>query len=126
MIAAVIDQRIVQPAIARAGIERDIGKTVVLEQIDDDVRLPGFLGVARRRLRFGDVVHFAVLMMVLSCRRGVASLWRALSRSVDRGADALIGSATADIGDRGVDVGVGRPRLFLEQRHAAIIIPVWQ
>ena len=112
MIAAVIDQRIVQAPIAGAGIERDIGKVVVPEQIDDDVRLPGFLGVADRRLRFGDVVHFTFLMMLLSRRRGVAALRSALGCGMNRGADALIGPAAADIGNRRIDIGVGRLAAF--------------
>jgi hypothetical protein len=59
IIAAVIDQRVVQPAVTGARIKRNIGKTVVLDQIDDNVRLPGFLGIARCRPRFrGDVVHW--------------------------------------------------------------------
>ena len=68
IVAAVIDQRIVQPAIAGAGIERDIGESVMLDQVDDNVGLPGLLGVACRRLGFGGVVH--------RCDRGAA---RALS-----------------------------------------------
>ena len=58
LVAAVIDQRVVQAAIARARIERDIGKVVMLDQIDDDVGLPRLLGVADGRVGFfGDVVH---------------------------------------------------------------------
>jgi hypothetical protein len=46
---------------------------------------------------------------------------------VDRGADALIGSAAADVGHRRVDIGVGRLWLLLEQRsgrhdHSALTI----
>src|ERR1700731_2826455 len=46
---------------------------------------------------------------------------------VDRGANALIGSATADVGHRRVDVVVGRLGVLLEQRsrrhhHAALAI----
>ena len=59
LVAAVIDQRIVQAAIAGARIERDIGKAVMLDQIDDDVGLPRLLGVADGRVGFGDVVHRA-------------------------------------------------------------------
>src|SRR6202030_2133888 len=55
--AAVIDQGVVQAAIAGARIERDIGKSVMLDQIDDDVGLPRLLGVADGRVGFGDVVH---------------------------------------------------------------------
>jgi hypothetical protein len=51
IVTAVVDQRIVQAAIARAGIERDIRKTVMLDQVDDNVGLPGALGIACRRLR---------------------------------------------------------------------------
>ncbi len=40
LVLAVIDQRIVQAAVTRAGIERDVGKIVLLDQIDDDVGLP--------------------------------------------------------------------------------------
>src|ERR1051326_801541 len=57
LVAAVIDQRVVQAAIRGAGIERDIGKAVVLDQIDDYVGLPRFGGVARLGLGFGNVVH---------------------------------------------------------------------
>src|SRR5215471_12897830 len=47
--------------------------------------------------------------------------------SVDAGAHLLIGAAAADIGDRLVDVGVGRLRLLLEERrhrhdHAALAV----
>src|ERR1700733_523530 len=52
---------------------------------------------------------------------------RFAGRRVDRGANALIGSATADIGHRRVDVVVGRFRVLLEQgsrrhHHAALAI----
>ena len=40
LVAAVIDQRIVQAAEARARIQRDVFEPVLLDQIDDDVRLP--------------------------------------------------------------------------------------
>ncbi len=46
LIAAVIDQRIVQAAEARAGIERDMREAVALDQVDDDVRLPAAVVVA--------------------------------------------------------------------------------
>jgi hypothetical protein len=52
MVAAVIDQRIVQAAKGRAGIERDILELEGFEQIDDDIRSPlgpGFFHL----LRFG-------------------------------------------------------------------------
>jgi hypothetical protein len=45
LVAAVIDQRVVQPAIARARIERDIGESELLDEIDDDVGLPALGGV---------------------------------------------------------------------------------
>src|SRR5258707_4507242 len=56
-----------------------------------------------------------------------ASLSRARRSGVDRRAHLLVGAATADVGDVGVDVGVGRFRLVLEQRrhrhdHAALAI----
>src|SRR5262249_39202827 len=38
-------------------------------------------------------------------------------RGVYGGADALVGATATDIGHRGVDVGVGRLRLLLEQRR---------
>src|SRR5215472_141693 len=52
---------------------------------------------------------------------------RVLGRRMDGGADALVGSAAADIGHRRVDIGIGRFRLLLEQRsrrhdHAALAI----
>src|SRR5258706_2702216 len=40
MIAAVIDQRIVQAAKSRAGIDRDILELECFQQIDDDIRSP--------------------------------------------------------------------------------------
>ena len=40
LVVAVVDQRVVQAAEARAGIERDIGEIVALDQVDDDVGLP--------------------------------------------------------------------------------------
>jgi hypothetical protein len=51
IVAAVIDQRVMQAAIARARIERDIRKTIMFDQVDDNVGLPGALGVTSRRLR---------------------------------------------------------------------------
>ncbi len=45
LVVAVVDQRIVQAAEARAGIERDVGKIVALDAVDDDVGLPA--GVVR-------------------------------------------------------------------------------
>ncbi len=47
LVAVVIDQRIVQSAIGRAGIERDVGKAETLDQIGDDVRLPARKGWRR-------------------------------------------------------------------------------
>src|SRR5712691_10234510 len=46
-----------------------------------------------------------------------ASLSRARRSGVDRRAHLLEGAATADVGDVGVDVGIGRFRLVLEQRR---------
>ena len=40
IVAAVIHQRVVQAAEARARIERDEGKAVLLDQVDNDVGLP--------------------------------------------------------------------------------------
>ena len=40
LVLAVVDQRVVQSAIARARIERDVWEAVLLDQIDDDVGLP--------------------------------------------------------------------------------------
>ena len=40
LVAAVVDQRVVQPAVARAGVERDVGEAELLDQVDDDVGLP--------------------------------------------------------------------------------------
>src|SRR5262249_43280768 len=46
---------------------------------------------------------------------------------VDRGAHLLVGATTTDVGDRRIDVGIGRLRLVLEQRrhghdHAALAV----
>ncbi len=67
LIAAVIDQRVVQAAIARPRIERDEGKVVVLDEVDDDVGLPGFFGVACLWLGWGsDVVHRGMVLVVIA------------------------------------------------------------
>src|SRR5580704_978500 len=60
---------------------------------------------------------FVMAASPLRCARG----------RVDRGADALVGSATADVGHRGVDIGIGRLRVGLEERcrghhHAALAV----
>src|SRR5690242_10815759 len=39
----VIDQRVVQSAVTRAGIERDVFEAMALDHVDDDVRLPSLL-----------------------------------------------------------------------------------
>jgi hypothetical protein len=60
LVAAVIDQRIVQAAKARARIERDVGKAVTLDEIDDDVGLPAAVvrvGASRAARRFGCFLH---------------------------------------------------------------------
>src|SRR6202044_1683596 len=57
-----------------------------------------------RRLNFGIYVM-------------AASPLRFARGRVDRGANALIGSATADVGHRRIDVVVGRLRVLLEQRY---------
>jgi len=46
IVFAVIDQRIVQAAETRSRIERDVGKAVTFDQIDDDVGLPAAIGFA--------------------------------------------------------------------------------
>ena len=46
IVFAVIDQRIVQAAVTRSRIERDIRKAVTFDQIDDDVGLPMAIGFA--------------------------------------------------------------------------------
>ncbi len=43
LVAAVIDQRVVQPAEARTRIERDEREAVALDQVDDDVGLPALV-----------------------------------------------------------------------------------
>src|SRR6185503_11676518 len=60
------------------------------------------LTIKERRLNFGMAV------MVFSSRLGCC---------VDRFAHLLEGAAAADIGDGGVDIGVGRPRLVPQQRR---------
>ena len=50
-----------------------------------------------------------------------------LGGAVDRGPDALIGAAAADVpGHGGVDVGVGRVGIAGEQAAADMICPDWQ
>src|SRR6266852_7824594 len=61
IVAAVVDQRIVQAAITRPRIERDIRKSELFDQIDDDVRLPTPFGVSALR------VGFAVSYLCIRC-----------------------------------------------------------
>ena len=46
LVFAVIDQRIVQAAETSSRIERDVGKAVTFDQIDNDVGLPATIGFA--------------------------------------------------------------------------------
>ena len=103
IVAAVIDQRVMQAAIARAWIERDIRKTIMFDQVDDNVGLPSALGIASRRRFVPCLVHRvgAITLEAQLC----------LGRGVDRGAHALIGAAAADIGDGRIDIGIRRLRL---------------
>ena len=48
LVAAVVDQRIVQAAEARARIERDVREAVALDQVDDDVGLPAAIVLVHR------------------------------------------------------------------------------
>jgi len=48
LVVAVVDQRVVQAAKARAGIESDVREVVTLDHVDDDVGLPA--GVVRSLL----------------------------------------------------------------------------
>jgi hypothetical protein len=52
-VAAVIDERVVQAAKARPGIERDIGKPELLDQVDDHIGLPAPLRIGLRRRMAG-------------------------------------------------------------------------
>src|ERR1700723_2777773 len=63
----------------------------------------------------------------LDVRVMIVSPLSVISRRVNRGANALIGSTTANVGHSRVDVGVGRLRIGLEQRsgrhhHSALAI----
>src|SRR5262249_50409619 len=40
LVAAVVHERVVQAAETRARIERDVGKAIALDAVDDDVGLP--------------------------------------------------------------------------------------
>ena len=44
IVLAVVDQRIVESAIAGARVKRDIFEVVALDHVDDDVRLPSPIG----------------------------------------------------------------------------------
>ena len=67
LVAAIVHQRIVQAAEARAGIQRDVGEAVALDAVDDDVGLPA--GVVRDFRVHGD--------------SGFPEMLRALYRSID-------------------------------------------
>jgi len=62
LVAAVIDQRIVQAAEARAGIERDVGKSVALDQVNDNVRLPAAIILIGMRSALGLFLHRTALL----------------------------------------------------------------
>jgi hypothetical protein len=58
VVLAVVDQRVVQPAVAGAGIQRDVLEIVALDHVDDNVGLPTLVGLFnglcfRRRLCHG-------------------------------------------------------------------------
>ena len=60
LVLAIVDEAVVQAAIAGAGVERDIGKIVQLDHVDDDVRLPPlvrFLNAFVAALAAARVVH---------------------------------------------------------------------
>ena len=67
LVAAIVHQRIVQAAEARAGIQRDVGEAVALDAVDDDVGLPA--GVVGDFRVHGD--------------SGFPEMLRALYRSID-------------------------------------------
>src|SRR5262249_43089909 len=77
---------------------------------------PAAVAEARKSRRLMSV--FGVVSMVAVIFAVMAMLPRSrfeLGRPVDRLADARIGPTAADIGDLGIDVGVGRLRVALEQ-----------
>src|SRR4029079_12083441 len=55
-----------------------------------------------------------IFLMAPSLRRAPGVL--AAGRHVDGFTDALIGAAAADVGHRGINVAVGRPWIFLQER----------
>ena len=56
LVAAVVDDAVVQAAKARARIHRDVGEVVVLQQVDDDVRLVlSIIGAIHRHIRVPSV-----------------------------------------------------------------------
>ena len=44
IVLAVVDQRIVQPAITGTWVKRNVFKPVAFDHVDDDVRLPSSIG----------------------------------------------------------------------------------
>src|SRR5262245_53729307 len=68
-----------------------------------------------RRLRVMVLLIVASLRLAPVPGRDLARRDLACGR-MDRGADALVGAAAADVGHRRVDVGIGRLRLLLQQR----------
>ena len=72
LVLAVIDQGVMQATITRAGIERDVGKFILLDQIDDDVGLPAlgrFLYTVVTLLR--GLAHGHYLLNLLGRERNV-------------------------------------------------------
>src|SRR5919197_4965153 len=72
---------------------------------------------------------WSAVVIISSCRSGgsAAADLAALGGELDRGANAVIGAAAADVGDLAVDVGIGRLRILLQERgrghdHAGLAI----
>jgi len=104
LVVGVVHQRIVQAAIGRTGIEHDIGKAELLDQIGDDVGLP--TGIRRQ-----------------PCPQLPPSL-RSMRMAVARPMRMLMVMAVIVIGDGDLTFGIaehqgfdGAPQRVLMQRH---------
>jgi hypothetical protein len=62
IVAIMVDQGIVEPTIASAGIQRDVGEAELLDQVGNDVGLPAVLRACLLRLS-----HHALLQQVHRC-----------------------------------------------------------
>ena len=64
VVLAVVDQRVMQPAVARSRVERDVFEVVALDHVDDDIRLPSPIGFLDGLYFRGWLCHVTFLLVL--------------------------------------------------------------